>query len=110
MMTSLLLGMAAMLQSHPADKYISLSMVSGGMLAAECETDRGLRLDVCTSYILGVADALQISRRTCRPQSDAGTLQTVSIVRRYIKDHPEKWGMHPVFLVQEPLIRAFPCR
>jgi len=101
--------LAFALQDHPADRYISLSALTGGTLAAECEHDRGLQMDMCTSYILGVADALQISRKTCRPQSDAATLQTVTIVRRYIKAHPEKWSMSPVLLVQEPLIAAFPC-
>jgi hypothetical protein len=96
--------------AHPADRYVSLSTLTGAMLATECAKDRGLQTDLCTSYILGVSDALQLHRKTCRPQSEASTLQTVTIARRYIAEHPEKWGMGPVFLVQEALVSAFPCR
>lgn len=98
------------IQSHPADDYISLSAFDGGQFIAECEKDRGLQSDACTVYILGVADALQLNRITCRPASDAATLQTVTIVRRYIKAHPEQWNRAPVWLVSEPLRAAFPCR
>lgn len=66
-------------------------------------------LDVCVSYVPGVADALQLERRTCRPNSDAATLQTITIVRRYISDHPENWRWHPSMLVPAPLLKAFPC-
>ena len=96
--------------THPADKYVSLSTVNGAMMAQECAKDRGMSLDSCTSYILGVADTLQMSRITCRPVSDAATLQTVTIARRYIRDHPEKWGWHPSALIREALVKAFPCR
>ena len=82
-------------QSHPADKYISLSTISGAMIAEECSKRGGLELDACVGYILGLSDALQLGRVTCRPDSDAATLQTVTIVRRYIHDHPEKWGWIP---------------
>jgi hypothetical protein len=41
--------------------------------------------------------------------SDAGTLQTVTIVLRYIKEHPKRWNMHSVHLVEEALVKVFPC-
>lgn len=97
-------------QIHPADKYVSLSTVNGAIIAEECAKERGLALDTCTSYILGVADALQLTRNTCRPNSNAATLQTVTIARRYIRDHPEKWGWAPSALIREALVKAFPCR
>jgi hypothetical protein len=59
---------------------------------------------------MGVADSLQIDRVTCRPNSDAATLQTVTIARRYINDHPERWGDHPAFIIRDSLKKAFPCR
>lgn len=95
---------------NPADRHVSLSTVSGAMIAQECAEERGLQLDVCTSYILGVADALQLTRNTCRPNSNASTLQTLAIVRRHIKDNPEKWGWHPSALIRESLVKSFPCR
>ncbi len=96
-------------QSTTADTPISVSSINGAMLADECSKHAGLELDACVGYILGVSDGLQISRITCRPYSEAATLQTVTIVRRYIHDHPEKWGWHPSALVREALVNAFPC-
>lgn len=106
-MIAFLLMMAAV--SGEADNSVSLSTITGAMLAQECARDRGMVLDVCVSYVLGVADALQLERRTCRPGSDAATLQTITIVRRYISNHPENWGWHPSMLVRTPLMNAFPC-
>lgn len=106
-MIGFMLAMAA--ASAPVDRTISLSTITGAMLAQECARDRGLALDTCVSYVLGVADALQLEHRTCRPHSDAATLQTIAIVRKYISDHPENWNWHPSALVREPLMRAFPC-
>ena len=90
--------------------YLSLSTTTGAMIADECEKSSGTLLDPCNSYILGVADTLQIDRKSCRPQSEAATLQTLTITRRYIHDHPELWGRHPSYLVRDALIGAFPCR
>ena len=56
---------------------ISLSTVTGGMIADECSHSEGLKLDVCASYVLGVADTLQLEHKTCRPPSEAATLQTL---------------------------------
>ncbi|MBX9620308.1 MAG: hypothetical protein K2X76_10445 [Sphingomonas sp.] len=106
-MIELLLAIAA--AGSQASQPVNLSTITGATLAQECARDRGLALDPCVSYVLGVADALQLERRTCRPYSDAGTLQTVAIVRRYISEHPENWGWHASALVREPLLKAFPC-
>lgn len=99
--------------AHPADHYLSLSTISGGDIAQMCAqepySEQGVPLDPCNSYILGVADTLQLQRATCRTQSNAATLQTVAIVRRYIKDHPEEWGSHPAFIIRKALGQAFPC-
>src|SRR3546814_4365259 len=107
MILTRLTAMAA--QSKPPADYVSLSTITGAIIAEECAKDRGLALDTCTSYILGVADTLQLTGETCRPNSDAATLQTVTIARRYIEQHPDKWGWHPSALVREALVKAFPC-
>jgi hypothetical protein len=102
------LALAMAFQELPAGQ-VSVSAVKSADLVTECERDRGMAFDPCTAYILGVADALQINRVTCRPPSDAASLQTVTIVRRFIKAHPEHWDWSPVTLVSEPLKAAFPC-
>lgn len=93
-----------------ASGSVSLSTVTGGMIAAECAKSAGLILDTCASYVLGVADTLQIEGKTCHGSSDAWTIQTLTIVRRYIDAHPEEWDSAPAFLIREALVNAFPCR
>ena len=100
---------ALAVQTHPADHYVSVSSLTGAMLAEDCARERGLQMDLCASYIIGVSDALQLTGKTCRPSSEAATLQTITIARRYIAAHPEKWGWAPVFIVREALVGAFPC-
>lgn len=96
------------------ERYVSLSSVTGGVIAQLCAqeppTSSGVPLDACNGYILGVADALQLQGITCRAVSDAATLQTVAIARRYIRDHPEEWSAHSVSMIQSALKAAYPCK
>src|SRR3546814_11011272 len=92
MILTLLTAMAA--QAKPPADYVSLSTITCVIIAEECAKDRGLALDTCTSYILDVADTLQLTGETCRPRSDAAPLQTVTIARRSIDPPPDKWGWH----------------
>lgn len=112
MHTLVLAMVAAAVASQPVDqpRLVALSSVDGAVLVSECRRHEGAVNDFCTGYILGAADQLQVQRRTCRPNSDAATIQTVEIVKRYIRDNPEVWGDHAASLVQVPLVRAFPCR
>jgi hypothetical protein len=88
----------------------AISTVTGAVLVRACRPERSEALaDLCSGYILGVADVLQLQRRICRPESDIATLQTVEIVRMYIRDHPESWSEHGVALVALALLAAFPC-
>jgi Ssp1 endopeptidase immunity protein Rap1a len=95
--------------SFPTHAQISVSTVSGGYLVEACRRDRGLEANFCAGYVLGAADALQITGRTCRSASDAATVQTLEIVKRYIREHPEEWDKHGAWLVETPLAKAFPC-
>lgn len=106
---SILLALAAASTGLPAGE-ISLSMASTDWLVSECQKSRGLQLDPCVSFILGVADTLQLHRHTCRSPSSAATLQTVEVARRHVVNTPEAWGTHPAFLVRAALTKAFPCR
>jgi len=88
---------------------LSISTISSDYLVTECAKKDGLVMDGCVGYIIGVADALQIDRKTCHNSSGAWTLQTVAVVRKYLRDHPERWDRVPVDLVKEALVQAFPC-
>lgn len=75
----------------------------------DCANRDDLTLDGCVGYILGVADTLQIDSKTCHGPSDLWTRETVAVVRKYVKDHPERWNIGAQFLVRDALIQAFPC-
>lgn len=107
MILPILVALAA--QSSLPPNLVSVSTVTTGMLVQECRQTQGTVMGFCTGYILGVADALQLDHRTCRPNSDVGTLQTVEIVRRYLEAHPEQWSIHALVIVRWALIEAFPC-
>ncbi|MFM9852571.1 MAG: Rap1a/Tai family immunity protein [Sphingomonadaceae bacterium] len=76
---------------------------------AECSAEDKLEATYCVGYILGTSDQLSIHRDVCRKQSSGGNVQTLAVVRKYLKDHPENWDRHPLWLVKQSLTEAFPC-
>jgi hypothetical protein len=38
------------------------------------------------------------------------TMQAVRVVVKYLQDHPEKLNLDNVVLIQDALIKAFPCK
>lgn len=90
--------------------YLVMSTLGSDTLVSECAKHRGLELDICSSYILGIFDALILSRAICPTPSGVATMQAVEVVQKYLRDHPEKWSQAPGFLVADPLKAAFPCR
>ena len=86
-----------------------VSTVKTSYLVTECAKSDDFVLDPCVSYILGVADTLQIDGKTCHGSSDLWTRQTIVVVRKYIADHPERWDLGAPFLVREALVKTWPC-
>ncbi len=104
-----LLGLTLALAA-PARAQVSLSAVMGKFLAQECAGDESKPAgDFCNGYILGAADQLQVTGKTCRQSSETAIQLTIAVVRRYLRDHPEEWPKHGFFLVQTALMQAFPC-
>ena len=60
------------------------------------------------NYIGGVMDAID-DILVCRPKNSTGN-QVLAIVRKYIKENPEKWNKSAWYLVYTPLTKAFPCK
>ena len=61
------------------------------------------------SFILGAADGLAIGNDIC-PPAQGWSLIAPRVVRKYIRDHPEKLGTSGGILVYWALIAEFPCR
>lgn len=101
----LILALAA--AAHPP---VVLSAQSTADFVEQCRgADADMTGNFCTGYIVGVEDALALSRVICPPPNGPTTLQAVAITRKFINDHPEKWNEHPASLVRQALRPAFPC-
>jgi hypothetical protein len=108
--TLLLLASLATNANTRAEEGIHASTVETAVLAYACEEFKGpLGSDVCTGYLLGAFDQMAFSRVIC-PTERFASEQAVAIGRKYLKDHPNKWHLHPVFLLREAFSTAFPCR
>jgi len=59
-------------------------------------------------YVLGVTDTL--NHIVICLDNDTNSKQILSIVRKYIKEHPEKWNGNNLSLIIPPLKEAFPCK
>lgn len=106
------IGAAAIVGQPPGGQSgeIVMSSISSGSFVDRCRHEGPLTDDFCTGYIVAVADTLQATRVTCRTSTEAYTLQSVAVTRRYLNQHPERWQHHPAFLIREALVEAFPCR
>lgn len=96
--------------ANAQDRPLVVSSLETGKFVTECMKRDDLVWDPCVAYIMGVFDALSVSRAICPTLGDATTLQMVAVVRKYIRDNPESWNSSPLFLVKHPLSHAFPCR
>jgi len=105
---------ALMILSTPvtssAEETVVLSSAGEYLLPEKCALETGYVLTPCLSYILGVADTLSFQGNICNNSVSAATAATAGVVRKYFTDHPEKWGVHPAFLINTALVQAFPCQ
>lgn len=110
MMLRTLLFVLAAFSMTPAGAQTYLSTMTTADLVQACNRPRQeLAMDFCTGYILGVYDALSLSREMCPRESSAATLQAVAIARKYLNDHPELWDRAPPYLLATAFKQAFPC-
>ena len=64
----------------------------------------------CSGYILGVFDQMVLSHLICLLSNPSGLSgQAVAVALKFLNDHPEKWALHPAFLIGESFKAAFPC-
>ncbi len=93
-------------------KYVRMSQVTTADLADMCKSTIVIevRLDPCTSYILGAVDAFQLSGKLCVDSATSYSIVALATVRKYLYDHPEEWGSHPTFVIQSALSSKFVCK
>ena len=61
------------------------------------------------AYISGVRDTLIDAGYICIPSGVNGK-QIFEIVRKYVEDNPKEWNKSASYLVETPLLDAFPCK
>lgn len=85
---------------------------SGNQLANHCEEDNaGFNEGVCYGYVMGVADLfswINPELKTCIP-STVTVKQLVSIVKKKLKENPERLHVGADLLVMGWLLETFPC-
>jgi len=90
---------------------IVVSSLESAHLAEECKgKDSDPAATFCTGYIMGVFDALSLSRQICPSAKQGFTLDAVAAVRKYLRTNPDKWSSAPSFVVRDALRAEFPCR
>jgi Rap1a immunity proteins len=95
-------------QAQP--RSFSMSDMSEFPFGLECSRENGLEFSPCAAYILASVDQLSMSGQVCLPSSGGGNAQNLAVVRKYLKDHPERWNQHPAVVVKQAMIASFPCR
>ena len=106
----------AMLLGSPAsyaDELVA-SSIPGNKLFNYCEEEDGFFEGVCVGYVLGIYDSLVLAGigdpvlRIC-PPIGVSNEQNRDIVRKYLRDNPEKRHKGAHYLVAVALLSAFPC-
>jgi hypothetical protein len=90
-------------------RRIIVSALHGSMLVEECAKRNDDAFDACAGYVLGAADRLSIEGKTCLASGDSWSKMMVAVVKKYLRDHPERWSDHPLWLVERALEESFPC-
>lgn len=104
----MLLLLAALASAEPP---VVVSALTTTQLAQECRgKDTDTRAVFCTGYIVGIFDALSLSRQICPSPARASTVQVVATARRYLRTHRKRWSSAPSFVVRDALQAAFPCK
>lgn len=106
----LLLGLAAASVAAAPTPPIVISSIETGRFVEVCAgplTD--MTESVCVGYVLGVLDAMSVSREICLSQTGSTSLQAMAVTRKYLTDHPDRWNQAPIVLVSSALRATFPC-
>lgn len=111
MRTLIALAVIALPQTGLAAQEVAVSNVTAGMLASMCERAVDARsMDPCNSFIIGAADGLQFGRMACIEETTGYPYVVIGVVRKFLVDRPEHYGLPAVAAVEMALREKFPCR
>jgi hypothetical protein len=97
----------AMLLGSPTS-YAVVVFQTGNSLAEYCEQDDSrFQAGFCYGYVTGLFDKMQ-GEEICMP--DGVTIKQLgSIVKKFLREHPEDLHLSARSLVSAALVEAFPC-
>jgi len=82
--------------------------ITANFLSEACESqDHSFGAGVCYGIVTGVVQVS--SARFCVPKGVIGS-QLFDVVKKYLRDHPERRHLSAGVFVEEALQRTFPCR
>lgn len=85
------------------------ALLSGNELYEDCLAARGGEKQLtCASYIMGIADALQLTKQICMPKG-AVARQAVDVVTNYLRTHQEVRTYSAPSITGVALREAFRC-
>ena len=92
------------------DKGASVPFWDGNNLYEICTSPKGSpKMSLCLAYVMGASDAFQFARVICPPK-ELTNGQTVDVVVKLLRDHPETRHSSAPSEVATALMRAFPCK
>lgn len=105
-----------LLASMPAQAqdFAHVSSLTNADLRRLCNADaagpgrRSVSLTPCTSYILGAADQLSVSKAFCLSSADYASV-VIKEVMAYLRQHAEAGNQPPAMTIRTALNTAFPC-
>ncbi len=80
------------------------------------DTNIALSSGQCAGYIAGVIEGTRVTSILdkagkypyCMPETTT-PLQDISVVEKYLNDHPEQWDMPAGLLIDQAFLTAYPC-
>ncbi|MCF8466423.1 MAG: hypothetical protein K9G33_03390 [Sneathiella sp.] len=109
--------------SVSAQAFETEDLQTGDSLLRACESDPESSLEGfanlvrCFSYVKGIVDGATLTfdlkpeaRMFCVPKQGISVDQSVRVVVKHLKDHPEDLHKRSLILAYKSLILAFPCK
>ncbi len=94
-----------------ADRPVVVSSLTTGQLVEHCRgKDTDPTASFCTGYIIGVFDALSLSRQICPSTARSSNIEVAAVARKYLRKQAGKTSVAPSFVIRDALRRAFSCR
>jgi hypothetical protein len=95
--------------AEQSDRVIVSSMPTSAVVNS-CRNAGDVNRVDCSGYLMGVFDAMSLSRSICPPTTRGITGQAIAVALKYLNDNPQEWHHGPAYVIGQGFQAAFPCR